>query len=59
MPGSETTLEELMFRILGDLQDGCVAKIAEDLFCGGKSSAELLANWKKVLIALDECNLRL
>ena len=32
MPGSETCLEELMSRVLGDLiQEGCVAKIADDL----------------------------
>ena len=60
MPGSETALEELMCRVLGDLlQDGCVAKIADDLFCGGNSPEELLANWRQVLIALDKCDLRL
>ena len=33
MPGSETCLEELMSRVLGDLiQEGCVAKIADDLY---------------------------
>lgn len=60
MPGSETALEELMCRVLGDLiQEGCVAKIADDLFCGGNSPAELLTNWRKVLVALDKCDLRL
>lgn len=60
MPGSETALEELMCRVLGDLlQDGCVAKIADDLFCGGNSPEELLANWRNVLVALDKCDLRL
>ena len=35
MPGSETALEELMCRVLGSLlQDGVVAKIADDLYCG-------------------------
>ena len=36
-PGSETALEEMMCRVLGDsLQDGTVAKLADDLYCGGK-----------------------
>ncbi|CAB3998268.1 Retrovirus-related Pol poly from transposon opus [Paramuricea clavata] len=33
MPGSETALEELMCRVLGDcLQDGITAKLADDLY---------------------------
>ena len=53
MPGSETALEELMCRVLGPLlQDGVVAKIADDLYCGGNTPLELLQNWKKVLQAL-------
>ncbi|CAB4011319.1 Hypothetical predicted protein [Paramuricea clavata] len=60
MPGSETALEELMCRVLGDLlQNGCVAKIADDLYCGGYTPTELLSNWRKVLTALDKCDLRL
>ena len=60
IPGSETALEELMCRVLGDLlQEGCVAKIADDLYCGGNSHQELLTNWRRVLSALDRCNLRL
>ena len=36
MPGSETALEELICRVLGDLlQEGVVAKLADDLYCGG------------------------
>ena len=59
MPGSETALEELMCRVLGDLlHNGCVAKIADDLYCGGNSPSELLANWRQVLVALDKCDLR-
>ena len=31
-PGSETALEELMCRVLGDLlQEGCIAMVADDL----------------------------
>ena len=60
MPGSETALEELMCRVLGDLiQEGCVAKLADDLYCGGDSPETLLSNWSRVLEALDRCNLRL
>ena len=45
MPGSETALEELMCRVLGHLQqDGVIAKIADDLYCGGNTPLELLQN---------------
>lgn len=59
MPGSETTLEELMCRVLGDLlQAGVIAKLADDLYCGGNTPDELLENWIKVLGALHKNNLR-
>jgi hypothetical protein len=57
MPGSETALEELMCRILGDcLEDGIAAKLADDLYCGADSPEELLINWKRILDALQKCN---
>ena len=60
MPGSETALEEMMCRVLGDLiQEGHVCKIADDLYCGGETPEELLQTWTKVLEQLDRCNLRL
>ncbi len=60
MPGSETALEELMCRVLGDLlQEGVVAKIADDLYCGGDNEKELLHNWKRLLSTLDKCDLKL
>ena len=60
MPGSETALEELMCRVLGDcLQDGCVAKLADDLYCGGNTPEELISNWARVLRSLHEANLHL
>ena len=60
MPGSETCLEELMSRVLGDLiQDGCVAKIADDLYVGGDTPSDLLANWIRVLQAMHQNNLSL
>lgn len=59
MLDSETALEELKCRALGDLlQEGCVAKIADDIYYGGNSLAELLVNWRKVLMALEKCDLR-
>ena len=59
MPGSETALEELMSRVLDDLlNEGIVAKITDDLYCGGNSPGELLSNWKRVLQALcHKCDL--
>ena len=60
MPGSETALEELMSRVLGDLyEEGIVAKIADDLYCGGDFPKELLQNWTKVLQALHKCDVHL
>ena len=60
MPGSETALEEVMCRVLGPLlQDGFMAKIANDLFCGGNTPHKLLHNGQKVLHDLHQCNLRL
>ena len=60
MPGSETALEELMCRVLGNfIQEGCAAKLADDLYCGGNTPEELIANWSRILQALSRCNLRL
>lgn len=60
MPGSETALEELMCRVLGDcLQDGIAAKLADDLYCGADSPEDLLHNWNRILQALQKCNLHL
>ena len=60
MPGSETALEEMMCRVVGDLiQEGCVAKLADDLYCGADSPEELLTIWTRVLDQLQRCNLRL
>eukprot|EP00794_Sanderia_malayensis_P001407 gene1407-1555_t len=60
MPGSETAPEELMCRVLGDLvTKGIIVKLVDDLFCGGDSSEELLCNWRAVLTALHQSNLRL
>ena len=58
MPGSETALEELICRILGDyLQEGFVAKLADNLFCGVYTPDELLQNWERVLESLQKCGI--
>jgi len=60
MPGSETALEELMSRVLGNLtQEGVVAKITKDLYCGGSTPDEVLHSWSRVLQALHDNNLKL
>ena len=60
LPGSETALEELMSRVLGELlQQGCIAKVADDLYVGGDSMSDLAENWKAVLCALSKADLRL
>lgn len=49
MPGSETALEELMCRVLGDLvEEGVVCKIVDDLYCGGETPDELLHSWERL-----------
>jgi hypothetical protein len=60
MPGSETALEDLMCRMLGDfLQEGSVAKLADDLFCGGDTLDEVWRNCGRVLEALKKSDIRL
>ena len=60
MPGSETALEEVMCRVLGDLlQEGWVTKLADDLYCGGDTLDDLASTWSRVLQALQRCALRL
>ena len=60
MPGSETALEEVMSRVLGDLiQEGVTAKIADDLYCGGNTPEEALINWERILSALRKNGLNL
>ena len=49
-----------MFRVLGNcIQDGIVAKLADDLYCSGNTLDELLCNWKRVLDALKKSILKL
>ena len=41
------------------LQEGVVAKLGNDLYCGGSSPYELLESWTKVLAAFNKKHLRL
>ena len=59
MPGSETALEELMCRVLGDLiHEGLVAKIADDLY-GGADSPRVTAQLETSASGLSKSNLEL
>ena len=50
LPGSSEWLEELLSLLLGSLiQEGWVAKVADDLYVGGLSLEHLLHNWSQVL----------
>ena len=58
IPVSEVALEELLSCVLCHLiQEGIVAKIADDLYVSGNSEEELLNNWVKVLEVLNNCDL--
>lgn len=60
LPGSETALEELMNRVLGQLiQNSNVAKIADDLYVGGDTLEEVLDVWEQVLDAMSKNKLGL
>lgn len=60
MPGSMTLLEELMCRVLGDFpQEGCTAKLAEDLYGGSDTPQELITKWSRILRTLARCNLQM
>ena len=60
MPGTETALEELMYRVLGEqLAAGGVAKVMDDLYCGGSTPEEALYQWEQVLKSFSKNGLRL
>lgn len=60
MQGSKTALEELTCRVLGDLvEEGVVAKVADDLYCGGNSPEELQQNFGRLLHLLHKSSLNL
>ena len=60
MPGSTEFLDELVYRVLGDLMhQGHVSKIADDLYIGADSVPSLLEAWSAVLTKFELNNLRL
>lgn len=60
MPGSETALEELMTRILGEfVMEGWCAKLADDLYIGGDTPDELFHHWSVCLSTIHKNNLGL
>ena len=60
MPGSESALEEVMCRVLGDMiESGKVVKLADNLYCGGNSLSELCVNWEELLRSLSRNALHL
>ena len=60
LPGTEVALEELTSLLFGHMvKEGCVAKLADDLFIGGNTLEELYNNFERVLKILHENNLKL
>ena len=60
MPGSESALDELMSRTLGDLfQDGRVTRVADDIYVGSDNLQSLFSTWEIVLKRLHQADLRL
>ena len=60
LPGSETALEELMNRVVGDLiMEGCVAKVADDCYCGGDTIDSALSAYERLIAAFAANNLGL
>ena len=60
MPGSESALEEVMCRVLGNLiQAGQVVKLADNLYCGANSLTELCNIWENILKSLSRNNIHL
>ena len=60
MPRSDTALEELMCKVVGEfIQKGIAAKIADNLYVDGDTLEELFNNWECILLSLSASNLRL
>ena len=60
LPGSESALEQLLCKILGDLMtQGSVIKLADDLYIGGDTPQSLNITWRQVLHRLKLNNLKL
>ena len=60
MPGASEYLQEVTSRVFGDfIQEGFLVVVADDMFIGGNSIEELIANWLRILQRLRENNLTL
>ena len=60
LPGVEIALEELTCLVLGEMvQEGKVAKIADDLYVGGNTPEELKTNLHEMLFRLHTNNIKL
>ena len=60
MPRSETALMELLYHVLGDLlEEGVIAKLADDIYCGGNTITELQRKFRRLLQCLTNSGLRL
>ena len=60
LPGSSEWLEELLSLLFGSMiQDGWVAKVADDLYIGGNSFDHLFDNWSQVLDILFQNGMKL
>ena len=60
LPGSESALEQLLCKVLGDfMATGSVVKLADDLYVGADTPTELNTIWEEVLSLLNKNNLRL
>ena len=59
LPGSSETSEEMMTTIfVSMIQQGSMAKIADDLYAGGNTIKELFQNWEKVLKLISDNGLK-
>ena len=58
--GSDVELEELLCRVLGeDIDEGHCVALRDDIGVGGNTIDEALLNYEKVLLKLDENNLKI
>ena len=58
--GQSEEQDELLATILHkELKDGICVKIADDIFAGGVTIEEALANWSRIMKVLDANNLKL
>lgn len=58
--GQSEELDELLSKIIGsDIQDGHAARIADDLYIGGKTPEETADNYAKIMHKLSNANIKI